>query len=265
VTGTRLVVALAGLAVLLPAIVWGGPVAVEIIVAIALVIGLDEYARMAFPADHRAAFAWQTIASALLFVAVLHGDAVWAGAAGAFTVMGSLAFVALRPGDSLNGAADRVDRHVLGVAWVCGLLLFLPLLRRLDHGVAWIFLVLTIPWAGDTGAYFAGRAFGRRPMAPRVSPKKTWEGFGGGLAASILGVFIVRAAGDLPIGAGEAVALGASLGAAAVLGDLSESLLKRAFEVKDSGWIMPGHGGILDRIDSLLFVAPLLYTFAALS
>lgn len=262
-TGTRLVVALIGLAVLLPAILWGGPVAVEIIVAIALLIGLDEYARMAFPADNWPAFAWQAAASAVLFVAVLHGGPVWAGAAAAFAVMGSLGFVALRPGDSLQGAADRVGRHVLGIGWV-GLLLFLPLIRGLDHGVAWIFLVLTIPWAGDTGAYFAGRAFGKHPLAPRVSPKKTWEGFAGGLVAAIVGVFIVRAVADLPIALWEAVALGAALGSAAVLGDLSESLLKRAFDVKDSGWIMPGHGGILDRIDSLLFVAPLLYAFAAL-
>jgi len=265
VTGTRLAAALVGLAVLLPAILWGGPIAVEIIVAVAIVIGLDEYARMAFPDDHRAAFAWQTVASALLFAAVLHGGPVWAGGAAAIGVMGSMGLVALRPPESLHHAADRVARHVLGIAWVCGLLLFLPLIRRLDGGVAWIFLVLTIPWAGDTGAYFAGRAFGKHPMAPRVSPKKTWEGFVGGIVTSVVGVFIVRAVGDLPLGVVQAVLLGATLSAAAVLGDLSESLLKRAFDVKDSGWIMPGHGGILDRIDSLLFVAPLLYTFAALS
>lgn len=263
-TGTRLFVALIGLAVLLPAILWGGPVAVEIIVAIALLIGLDEYARMAFPDDQRAALAWQALAAALFFVAALHGGPIWAAAAAAFAIMGSMGFVALRPGASLAGAADRVGRHVLGIAWVGGLLVFLPLIRGLDHGVAWIFLVLTIPWAGDTGAYFAGRAFGKHKMAPKVSPKKTWEGFAGGLLTSILGVFIVRAVGDLPISILEGVLLGAVLGAAAVMGDLSESLLKRAFDVKDSGWIMPGHGGLLDRIDSLLFVAPWLYAFAAL-
>lgn len=262
-TGVRLLAALVGLAIILPAILWGGPVAVEVLVAVAGLLALDEYARMAFPTDQRAALAWQAVASALVYVAVLHGDTVWAGGAAAFAVVGSMAFVVLRPGETLHGAADKAGRHVLGIAWI-GLLLALPLLRRLDGGIAWIFLVLTIPWAGDTGAYFAGRAFGKHPMAPRVSPKKTWEGFVGGITLSIVGLFIVRAAGNLPISVVEGVVLGAALGSAAVLGDLSESLLKRAFDVKDSGWIMPGHGGILDRIDSLLFVAPLLYVFAAL-
>ena len=262
-TLTRLLAALVGLAIILPAILWGGPWAVEGLVAVAGLLALDEYARMAFPKDNRAALTWHVGASAVVFVAVVHGNAALAGGAAAFAVMGSMAYVALRPGDALEGAADRVARHVLGIGWV-GLLVSLVLLRRLDHGVAWIFLCLTIPWAGDTGAYFAGRAFGSHPMAPRISPKKTWEGFAGGITMSIVGVFIVRAVGNLPLSIVEGVVLGALLGAAAVLGDLSESLLKRAFDVKDSGWIMPGHGGILDRIDSLLFVAPLLYLFAAL-
>ena len=111
-------------------------------------------------------------------------------------------------------------------------------------------------------AYFAGRAFGRRKLYPLVSPKKTWEGFFGGLAGSVIGLLIVRLVGlswqwtDLtPF---DCVVLGVVLGSAAVAGDLSESLMKRAYGVKDSGWIMPGHGGLLDRIDSVLFVAPLL-------
>lgn len=127
----------------------------------------------------------------------------------------------------------------------------------LSRGALWLGLALLATWACDTSAYFVGRALGRRPFFQRISPRKTAEGTAGGLlAAALAGVAFGPALG-LPWL--SALALGALAGAAAVFGDLAESLLKRAGGAKDSGRLFPGHGGMLDRLDSLLFVFVVVY------
>lgn len=122
-----------------------------------------------------------------------------------------------------------------------------------ERGFAWLAFVISVTWLSDTGAYLLGRSFGRRALIPSVSPKKTVEGLIGGLAAGvIIGVLVNELLGlDLPILAAVAAAL--ILSVIGVLGDLAESLLKRQTGVKDSGSLIPGHGGMLDRIDALLF------------
>jgi phosphatidate cytidylyltransferase len=126
-------------------------------------------------------------------------------------------------------------------------------------GAAWLFLVLAITWIQDTAAFFVGRAFGRHPMAPLLSPKKTWEGFAGGMLASIIAALAAVPLLGLPIGYLGAGLIGAVAAIAGPLGDLGESLIKRQIGVKDSGQLIPGHGGVLDRMDSLLFVGPVIY------
>lgn len=126
-------------------------------------------------------------------------------------------------------------------------------------GAAWLFLVLAITWIQDSAAYFVGRSLGRTRMAPILSPKKTWEGFAGGLAASLLTAVVAVLLLGLPIGYLAAALIGAAAGVAGPLGDLGESLVKRQIGVKDSGNLIPGHGGILDRMDSLLFTGPVIY------
>jgi len=126
----------------------------------------------------------------------------------------------------------------------------------------WILVLLAGVWSFDTGAYLVGRAIGRRPFLPWISPKKTLEGVLGGLVVATLGVAVVLAiSGSSPI---EALVLGPLLGIVAQSGDLAESLLKRAAGAKDSGTLLPGHGGILDRVDSILFAAPVLAAWVAL-
>ena len=140
---------------------------------------------------------------------------------------------------------------VLGAHWV--------LLREADDGRAWVIVLLGVTFATDTAAYAVGRLVGSHLMAPRVSPGKTWEGFAGGYAAGI------AAAIGLPLALGldpapALLAVGAAvLPAAAVAGDLVESALKRRIGVKDASGLLPGHGGLLDRMDSLLFAGPCLY------
>lgn len=124
-----------------------------------------------------------------------------------------------------------------------------------------LLLLLVCCFFGDTGAYYVGSAIGRRPLAPRVSPKKSWEGVAGGLAASIGGALLAHGWWYRKLPLTHAVLLGAALAVLGIAGDLAESVAKRAAGVKDSSGILPGHGGILDRIDSLLLAAPFLYYY----
>jgi phosphatidate cytidylyltransferase len=148
-----------------------------------------------------------------------------------------------------------------GIFYVGWLLSHILLIRALESGLWWLAVAFFCTWAADTGAYFAGRAFGRRKLAPQVSPGKTWEGFAGGsLLAVITGALLA------PYGTGIGPVWGAGLGLlislVSVAGDLAESSLKRHCGVKDSGAILPGHGGVLDRFDSSLFVLPVVYYIA---
>jgi phosphatidate cytidylyltransferase len=146
-----------------------------------------------------------------------------------------------------------------GLVYVPVLMAPLARIRMEPDGLALIFFLLASTWLGDTGAYFAGRAFGKTPLFPRVSPKKTREGVFGGLLLAVAGAALIKSVSNLDLSWPVVLVLAAVLDVAGVIGDLAESMLKRAFGVKDSGSIMPGHGGILDRIDSLLFTGPLLW------
>lgn len=262
-TSTRVLAAIVGLLIVLPLLYWGGLAGAVVLVSVAGIIALDEYARMAFPDDHPFALGWMVACSAAVLAAWVGWPERLSIIAGLVVVL-SMAQVTLRPGEQLEGAADKVGRYVLGVGWIAGLLPFLVSLRQLPQGLAWVGLAMVISWSADTGAYFAGRAFGKTKLYPRVSPKKTVEGLLGGLVGSTLGVLAMRAAFLHELTMIDVIFYGVVASGLGVMGDLCESLLKRAYHVKDSGWIMPGHGGILDRIDSLLFVAPTVYAWAVL-
>jgi phosphatidate cytidylyltransferase len=263
VTSTRVIAALVGLAVLLPALIFGGTVAVEVVVPLVAIICLDEYARMAFPEDHPVTLAWMIAVGGAGYATALYAPERFVPVAGIAIVVATMTFVTMRPHPIVR-SADKAGRLVLGVGWIAGCFAFMPMLRRLDHGLAWVFLLLALAWLADTGAYFAGRAFGKHKLYEAISPKKTWEGYVGGMICTTLGVFVTRWVALHELSVVDALVIGPVLGTAGVIGDLSESMLKRAFDVKDSGWIMPGHGGLLDRVDSVLFIAPLLYGYAVL-
>ena len=161
-------------------------------------------------------------------------------------------------------AGERLADWVLFVGaglYVGGTLAHAPLLRGLEQGREWVLLLLAVTFAADTGAYAVGRAVGRRPMAPSISPGKTWEGSVGGIAAAIGAGFGMVYALDLGSGWRSALALGAMTGVSGQLGDLLESKLKRAAGVKHSGWVIPGHGGVLDRLDSIVLNLVVVYHF----
>ncbi len=188
----------------------------------------------------------------------LFSEWVTLGAAGATVALLALHLLSDRPIEEIWRASA-----VSTLAWLYAALLVTTVLGiRLRFGFPWVILAFVVTWANDTLAFFAGRLLGRHKLFPRISPKKTWEGFVGGAVGSIGGAFVVRALllPWLPLGACWAVGLGGAL--LAPVGDLVESMLKRSAGVKDSGRILPGHGGLLDRIDALLFVGPWVYAVA---
>ena len=151
-----------------------------------------------------------------------------------------------------------------GLVYVPMLACVWPMLKK-EFGPTWLFMALALAFSSDTLAYFAGRAFGRHKLYEAVSPKKTIEGSIGGLLggiAAMIGFGHFWLTPELPIN--HAIALGVLGSALGQLGDLVESMVKRTFGVKDSGNILPGHGGMLDRVDGLLFVAPLVYYYLAM-
>jgi phosphatidate cytidylyltransferase len=172
--------------------------------------------------------------------------------------------VMLQRADDIPSALPAAAATLLGACYLGALGGALAALRTLPPaGVgAWrLTLLLAIIMCSDTLAFFAGSAFGRHKLAPRISPGKTLEGLAGGLAGGILAALVVRRLGLPGLPLVDAVVLGAVVAGLGVVGDLAESLLKRWAGVKDSGAIFPGHGGMLDRLDSLLFGAPVLYYY----
>ncbi len=227
----------------------------------AVLLSSLEYHRMFFaaPRDRRSGVALTVLAYAA--GALLP----FSFAAPAVLVCVVLAAFHVFPGDGLPADKARsAAALVLGVVYIGAFLAMYPRIRALPLGEHWVLFGLVAVTLGDTLAYFVGRAFGRRPLSP-LSPKKTVEGTMGGLAGSV-GFGGAYAALFLPsVPLWFALAAAAALGVVGQGGDLFESLLKRAAGVKDSGSLLPGHGGMFDRADSVIAVGPVLYLLAALS
>ncbi|KRQ86981.1 Phosphatidate cytidylyltransferase [Caloramator mitchellensis] len=154
---------------------------------------------------------------------------------------------------------------VIGFIYIVNFFGFLVLLRTEVQGYKYIWIVFLIAWASDTFAYYSGRIFGRHKLCPEVSPKKTVEGAVGGILGSIIGLIIWHFLfKDITIPVAHLIALGFFGGIISQIGDLSASLIKRFVNIKDYGNIMPGHGGVLDRFDSILFIAPIVYYYIEL-
>ncbi len=245
---------------------WAGNLWFLALAAAAAAVGSLEVSAMARRRGHKPAAtlaqAWSVAFVVAAYVASTGGDAP-AEAAALLAVVALVGQAVVMPSALWRSTPSRAVATwavTAGAALYPGLLLaYAPLLRALDDGFLWVLLLLGTVFAADTAAYFAGRLLGRRRMAPRISPGKTWEGTAAGLAAAAASCAIIAAALDLPLSLPLAAALGAVLGVAAILGDLAESALKRACGVKDSGALVPGHGGVLDRLDSIVFNLPLMY------
>lgn len=149
-------------------------------------------------------------------------------------------------------------RSAFGILYIGFFTAHLVLLHRLENGAAWLLYVSAITVAADTGAYFTGTLFGKTKLCPRVSPGKTFEGLAGGLLCSVV-VGAILSPWLLARPFAVIIPLSIALALIGVTGDLGESVMKRSCKVKDSGTILPGHGGLLDRVDALLLAMPALY------
>lgn len=185
-----------------------------------------------------------------------------------FALISTLGFLALALSfllrfRDLSKLGTQIGWTVLGLVYLPLLLGHLLPLRMLEDGRGWIFLSLIAVMSCDSCAYFVGSKIGKHKLYAAVSPNKSIEGAIGGLAGAVLGVWLSKLFFMPFIGWLDGLLIGLLIGVAGQLGDLFESLLKRACNVKDSGNLIPGHGGLLDRLDSLLFTFPLVYYIAA--
>ncbi|MBI5971402.1 MAG: phosphatidate cytidylyltransferase [Deltaproteobacteria bacterium] len=162
----------------------------------------------------------------------------------------------------LRGAHLSALSGVLGIVYIAVPVSYLVALRDLPSGGKWIMFLLTVIWLNDTCAFAAGKTLGRIKLCPEISPKKTVEGAVAGLAGGMLAGYAFNFTfNPEPLSVAEILGLSLLIGGVGIIGDLVESLLKRSADVKDSGTLIPGHGGVLDRIDSLIFTIPLLYYY----
>ena len=162
---------------------------------------------------------------------------------------------------TIDIAAREISFALLAFLYVPFLLMHLVLLRQTQFGIQWLLVVMLIVMTNDSAAYYTGSAFGKHRLYPLVSPKKSIEGAVGGLIGSLGGTLVAKFTFFPQLTFSDAVVTAIVVGMFGQAGDLFESLLKRSFGVKDSGTIIPGHGGVLDRLDSILFAAPITYYY----
>lgn len=242
-------------------------------VALLAGLGASEFAKMAAARGFRISRALAIPGSVLVVLAFYFSSI--AAAAIVLTVIALIAMMERLGRVDVEQYVVSVSLSITAVIYTGWLLGFFILLREFpagtlepglagagDIGRSLVFLVLALAWSNDSGAYFVGSAIGRRKLMARVSPSKTVEGALGGVAACVVAAVISRATFASFLGLWEAVLLGVLVGAACVVGDLAESMLKRSTGVKDSSNLIPGHGGLLDRFDSLLFAGPVFYLVA---
>ncbi len=230
-----------------------------LVITAGAVIALNEYFRMIniFPGSGTRLIA--LLIGCLPVVLACRGSSTAVLCGGYLALLGSVLLV-LKLYARLDDGLSLLTRLGFGVVYIALCSAYLVLIRYLPDGASWLLLLTVITAGSDTGAYYAGRAFGRKKLCPYISPGKTVNGaLGGGFVALILAVVV--AALLLPDANLMRVALAAVvLSGIGIAGDLTESIIKRGTGVKDSGTLLGGHGGLLDRIDSLLLTAPLLYS-----
>jgi len=273
----RFLVALVAVPILLVVLYYHRPEPTWALIFAASLIAMHELFAMMLPVEDRraalvmgglavAAFYWLD-PFALRLYSALPGVLLGAVAAGS-TI--PLMFAVVVPGlyylfrfRDIPSVAGRYAATVTGIVYAGYLTTYLAKLKLIDRdqGGDAVLIVLIVAWLADTGGYFAGRFLGKARLYEAVSPKKTWAGAWGGIAGSVIGVAalkLISAHGLTWLDVGLIAIPGGILGQ---LGDLTESLIKRSVGVKDSGALLPGHGGLLDRIDAVLFIAPYVYGY----
>lgn len=237
------------------------PLYFSALVVVAVIIGQYEFYRMARSIGNNPHQVLGTILGVLI---VVDAYQPLGAAAGVFSIAACLLLImtarlfSRRP---VEGAVGDIGSTFMGIFYVAMLFAYQIVIRTGVDGKQWLVFLYFVIWASDIGAYAVGIPFGKHRLYEKVSPKKSVEGLMGALIAASAMALFCRWWFMPPVSVVEAIGVALLLAGAGVIGDLVESLLKRAAGVKDSGSIIPGHGGILDRMDSMLFAAPVLYYY----
>jgi phosphatidate cytidylyltransferase len=236
-----------------------GDLVFTVFVAIVLGIGAAELNALLRAIGYQASI-WVTVLTALTtFAGVRFPEIPLLQPILSIALMGSFALQLRHANTREHDVGDWAVAFAGGLylGWTCGHLAELLVLK---NGIWWLMLAVGCTWATDSGAYLVGRMLGRHKLAPMISPNKTWEGYFGGMLCGALVGAAIGAFSPLPLPAGAIV--GALIGGLSVFGDLIESMIKRQANAKDSGHLIPGHGGVLDRIDSLLWSGVIVFYVA---
>jgi phosphatidate cytidylyltransferase len=259
----RIVTALIGAAALILLIVFGGRVGVGLIAAVVALGMVWEFVDICFALPDKSEKRLVLVGTTwlLAFANFLMPRAEYELLLVAFLgLFGYYLFTAARhEGQAFDVHFRELMYSVFGLLYLAFLPLFLVLVRDSANGSHWTILFLLIVWASDVGAYFAGKRFGRHKLYEKISPKKTVEGALGGLGSGLIVAMLYKLILLRSMSLSAAVILALVVGAVSQIGDLCESFLKRAFDKKDSGSILPGHGGFLDRFDGVVFSLPAMY------
>ena len=247
---------------LLLIIIYGGETFFALVIGALILIGVHEYNAMVF--DQSCKWEkWEGLVIAFLIsFAAYFGDQALVLAVLTFSVLAVFMLYLLQVKEHVIDVMP-VGKVVLGFMYIPLSMSHFILIRRFEKGILWVFFVLVLAFSGDIAAFYVGRTWGKRKLLPIVSPGKTVEGILGLIGGSIFACVLYQQflLPTLPVI--HAVILGFVGSILGQLGDLCESLIKRAAGVKDSGVILPGHGGILDRLDCLLFITPFVYYYYA--
>ena len=264
---TRVLTAIVFIPILMAALWVGAPAYFVGLAGLAVLLGLYEYYALARVGGQVTGM----LAALALLAAFYLGEHAWIpGILAALVIVELLqALERQRSQDDHGEALPTVAIRITGVLYVALLGGYLVGVRVLESPIPrlpakLLTLFFIVIFAGDTGAYYTGRTLGRRKLAPKISPGKTWEGVVGGLAGNVLAALIAHYTffPELPIA--HAIPLSLVMGILGITGDLCESMIKRGARAKDAGKLIPGHGGLLDRLDSMLFNAPALYYYAVI-
>jgi phosphatidate cytidylyltransferase len=262
----RVLTALVLVPILVAIIGYAPPPVFLLLVAAAAALALEEFFSLAAHSGIEV-FRVPGHGSSLLLLATVYGYPAQPWPALLVLIASGLLFfsLGLRRGGRLPSVLPGVAATILGLCYVSLTLGLLVIahgsLTPAGPGRKWIFFLLLVVWFGDTGAYYTGRALGKHALAPRISPKKTIEGALGGLLGSVLAALLGQQIFLPTAPLQQLLALSIVLGAVSQIGDLCESALKRGAGVKDSSNLLPGHGGMLDRIDGVLFASPVMFGY----
>jgi len=233
------------------------------LILFAALVGLNEFYAMMSPKAAQKIVFFNYLLTAVLFCSLL-GRGLFYIATFPFFVIFPLAFSIFSYSKGHPKMGD-IGQIIMGPFYICLPLVFLVLIaQRLPQGQMWVFFILAVTFAGETGSFYVGRLLGRHKLT-QISPGKTWEGTLGGLIANAVSAGIFAWLFFPSLSVISIMVLGLAIGISGQVGDLAESMLKRMSNIKDSGKILPGHGGILDRIDGLLFAVPVLYIYLNVS